>query len=87
MIRPALTEIGVFLIPFALYAMLLLVTRSGVLLPASWPIHLLARLLLGSLLLVIASFVLLADFSGAPPNSTYLPAHLANGRLVPGVER
>lgn len=87
MIRPALTEIGIFLIPFALYAMLLLVTRSGLLLPASWPIHLLARLLLGSVLLVIASFVLLADFSGAPPNSTYIPAHLVNGRLVPGVER
>ncbi|MGH6681595.1 MAG: DUF6111 family protein [Bradyrhizobium sp.] len=87
MIRPALTEIGIFLIPFALYAMLLLVTRSGLLLPASWPVHLLARLLLGSLLLVIASFVLLADFSAAPPNSTYIPAHLVNGRLVPGVER
>lgn len=87
MIRPALTEIGIFLIPFALYAALLLVTRSGLLLPASWPIHLVGRLLLGSLLLVIASFVLLADFSGAPPNSTYIPAHVVNGRLVPGVER
>lgn len=87
MIRPALTEIGIFLIPFAAYALFLLVTRSGLLIPASWPIHLLARLLLGSLLLVIASFVLLADFSGAPPNSTYIPAHLVNGRLVPGAER
>lgn len=87
MIRPALTEIGIFLIPFAAYALFLLVTRSGLLIPASWPIHLLARLLLGSLLLVIASFVLLADFSGAPPNSIYIPAHLVDGRLVPGVER
>jgi len=87
MIRPALTEIGIFLIPFAAYALFLLVTRSGLLIPASWPIHLLARLLLGSLLLVIASFVLLAGFSGAPPNSTYIPAHLMDGRLVPGAER
>ncbi|MGH6776586.1 MAG: DUF6111 family protein [Bradyrhizobium sp.] len=87
MIRPALTEIGIFLIPFAAYALFLLVSRSGLLIPASWPLHLLARLLLGSLLLVIASFVLLADFSGAPPNSTYIPAHLVDGRLVPGVEK
>ena len=87
MIRPALTELGIFLIPFAVYAILLLVTRSGLLVPASWPIHLLSRLLLGSLLLVIASFVLLADFSGGTPNSTYIPAHLVDGRLVPGVER
>ena len=26
----------------------------------------------------------LADFSGAPPVSTYVPAHIENGRLVPG---
>jgi hypothetical protein len=42
---------------------------------------------LGSLLLVIVSLVLLAQFSGGAPNSTYVPAHVENGRLVPGVER
>ena len=31
MIRPLLTEIGIFLIPFAAYAMFLIATRSGVL--------------------------------------------------------
>ena len=46
-----------------------------------------AKLVIGSLLLVIVSFVLLANFSGAPPNSTYVPAHIENGRLVPGVEK
>jgi len=46
-----------------------------------------AQLVLGSLLLVIASFVLLAHFSGAPPNSTYIPAHMENGKFVPGVEK
>ena len=40
-----------------------------------------------TLLLVIISFVLLAHFSGAPPDSTYIPAHIENGRLVPGVEK
>jgi hypothetical protein len=40
-----------------------------------------------SLLLVIISFLLLAHFSGAPPNSTYIPAHIENGKLVPGAEK
>ena len=87
MIRPVLTEIGIFLIPFAVYALFLIATRSGVLVSASWPGHLVAKLVLGSLLLVIISFVLLAHFSGAPPDSTYIPAHIENGRLVPGVEK
>ena len=48
---------------------------------------LIAKLLLGALLLVVVSFVLLAHFSGASPNSTYIPAHIENGKLVPGVEK
>ena len=87
MIRPILTEIGIFLIPFAAYAVFLIATRSGVLTSSSWPARLVARLVLGSLLLVVVSFVLLAQFSGAPPNSTYIPAHMEDGRLVPGVEK
>jgi Family of unknown function (DUF6111) len=87
MIRPALTEIGIFLIPFALYALFLIGTRSGLLVQSSWPFHLIAKLVIGALLLVIASLVLLANFSGAPPHSTYVPAHIENGRLVPGVEK
>ena len=30
MIRPVLTEVGIFLIPFAVYALFLVATRSGV---------------------------------------------------------
>jgi hypothetical protein len=87
MIRTVLTEIGIFLIPFAVYAIFLIATRSGVVLPASWPLHMLAKLTLGALVLVIVSFFLLAEYTGAPPNSTYVPAHVEKGRLVPGVER
>jgi hypothetical protein len=87
MIRPALTEIGIFMIPFAVYAAFLIATRSGLMVQSSWPIQLVAKLALGSLLLVVVSFILLAHFSGASPNSTYVPAHIENGRLVPGVEK
>ena len=86
MIRPVLTEVGIFLIPFAVYAMFLIATPSGVMASASWPAHLVAKLVLGSLLLVVVSFVLLAHFSGAPPDSTYVPAHIENGKFVPGAE-
>ena len=87
MIRPLLTEIGIFLIPFAAYAIFLIATRSGVLVSSSWPAHLVAKLVLGSLLLVVISFILLAQFSGAPPDATYVPAHIENGRLIPGAEK
>jgi Family of unknown function (DUF6111) len=87
MIRPALTEIGIFLIPFAVYALFLVLTRSGLLTRTSWPVKVVGRLLVGSLLLVVLSLVLLAQFSGAPPRSTYIPAHMENGKLVPGVEK
>ena len=87
MIRPVLTEIGIFLIPFAIYALFLIATRSGLLVQSSWPIQVVAKLALGALLLVLVSFLLLAHFSGAPPNSTYIPAHIENGKLVPGAEK
>ncbi len=87
MIRPALTEIGIFLIPFAAYALFLVATRSGLFVQSSWPVYTIARLGLVALALVIAGLVGLAHFSGAPPDSTYVPAHIENGRLVPGVEK
>ena len=87
MIRPVLTEVGIFLIPFAIYVMFLISTRSGVMASSSWPAHLIAKLVMGSLLLVVISFVLLAHFSGAAPDSTYIPAHIENGKFVPGIEK
>ena len=87
MIRPILTELGLFLAPFALYAAFLLLTRAEVLLPAAWTVPRVASLLIASLVLVAGSFFLLAQFSGAPPDAPYVPAHIDNGKFVPGVTR
>ena len=87
MIRSALTEIGIFLIPFAVYALYLIATRSGLLAKDSWPLRLVAWLAVAAMVLVVLSFVLLAHLSPAPPNSTYVPAHTENGKLVPGTDR
>ncbi len=85
MIRPALTEIGIFLIPFGVYVLFLLATNSTILAPESWPIRMVARLALAALLLVVVSLLLLVQFRGSSQNSTYVPAHVENGKLVPGV--
>jgi hypothetical protein len=87
MIRPLFTEIGLFLTPFVLYAAFLLATRSGVLQPQAWTPRRLAGLVIASLMLMVGSFLLLAQFSGAPPGSTYVPAHIEGGRFVPGTTR
>jgi hypothetical protein len=87
MIRPFLTETGLFLTPFVLYAAFLFGTRAGVLQSSSWSVQRLVGLVIASLVLVIGSFVVLAKYSGAPPGSTYVPAHVEDGKFVPGVTR
>ncbi|HEX5509024.1 MAG TPA: DUF6111 family protein [Pseudolabrys sp.] len=84
MIRPALTEIALFLTPFVLYAAFLIATRAGVLDPQHWPVSRLITLAIIALALIVGSFVYFANFSGAPPGSTYIPAHIENGKFVPG---
>lgn len=88
MIRPVLTEVVLFLVPFAVYALFLLATQAGVLRPESWSLPVLAWLTLAALVLVVGSFIVLAQFSGSPPGSTYVPAHIESGKFVPAqIER
>jgi Family of unknown function (DUF6111) len=84
MIRPVFTELALFLTPFAVYAIFLTATRAGVLHPDSWPLSRVAWLAISALVLMIGSFLVLAHFSGAPPGSTYVPAHVQDGQFVPG---
>ncbi len=85
MIRPVFTEVALFLIPFVVYAVFLWATRAGVLDPSSWSLARLAWLLIAALSLMVGSFVMLAQFGGAPAGSTYVPAHVDDGTLRPGV--
>lgn len=87
MIRPVLTEVGIFLIPFALYAVFLLATKSGLLTQESWPLHMIGKLAIVAFVMIIISLILLAHFSGASPDSTYVPAHIENGKFIPGTEK
>ncbi|HUC49135.1 MAG TPA: DUF6111 family protein [Xanthobacteraceae bacterium] len=87
MIRSISTEFALFLAPFVLYAGFLYATSVGVLHPSAWTVHRVSALFIFALALVIGSFVVLANFSGAPPNSVYVPAHLENGKLIPGTTK
>jgi hypothetical protein len=87
MIRPVLTEVLLFITPFVLYAVFLVATRAGLLDVKSWPLAHVATLAIIALLLVVGSFVYLSHFSGAPVGTTYVPAHIEDGKFVPGTTK
>ena len=87
MIRPVLTELALFLLPFVVYAVYLWGTRAGVLHPESWPLGTLMGLTIAALVLMAGSFIVLAQWGGEPAGSHYVPAHIENGKLVPGTTK
>ena len=87
MIRPVFTELALFHAPFVVYAIFLLATNTAVFTRASWPPKTLATLAIVALVLMLGSFAYLSHFSGSPVGSTYEPAHMEDGRLVPGKTR
>jgi len=82
MIRPVLTELALFLTPFVVYAIFLWATRAGVLDPAQWTLPRIGWLVIAALMLMIGSFVVLAQFGGSPPRSTYTPARVAHRKIA-----
>ena len=87
MIRPVLTELALFLVPFVLYALFLWATRARVLDIDRWSLNTFVWLTISALVLMFGSFLVFAQFSGAPRGSTYIPAHMENGKFVPGTTR
>jgi hypothetical protein len=87
MIRPALTEVVLFAAPFVLYAVFLWATRAHVLEPQAWSVTRLVWLTAAALILMIGSFIVFAQFGGVPIGSTYVPAHIEDGKLVPGTTK
>jgi quinol-cytochrome oxidoreductase complex cytochrome b subunit len=87
MIRPVLTELALFLAPFAAYVLFLLLTRGGVLDGMNWSLGRIGWLLMAAFVLMIGSFIVLAQWGGAPPGSTYVPAHIEDGQFVPGTTK
>jgi hypothetical protein len=47
----------------------------------------LALLSLLAMVLTAVGFAMIAEYGGTPAGSTYVPAHLENGQLVPGTTK
>ncbi len=84
MIRPVLTELAFFLAPFVAYAAFLWFSKTSMLDREYWTPKILMTLTIAALSMMIVSFILIGHFSGAPIGSTYEPAHVENGKLIPG---
>jgi hypothetical protein len=80
-------EVALFVAPFVAYGLFLWATREGILHPEKWSFGVLAGLSLVAVVLTAVGFVFIAQRSGAPAHSTYVPAHLENGQLIPGTAK
>jgi hypothetical protein len=87
MIRTILTELGLFALPFVVYVGFLYATRAGLLHPESWPMKRVVLLTAAAIILSAGGLAIFGDFTGSPPGSTYVPAHIENGKFVPGVTK
>jgi Family of unknown function (DUF6111) len=83
MIRALTEPLAFFLVPFALYACVMLAQLINPLLIDNWTRRVVVPLTLAGLLLAAGSLVLLGVMA---PRHTggYVPAHEENGRIVPG---
>ena len=73
-----------FLLPFGIYAGWLIATRGTVGTANDWPLRTITWLAIGGAALLVVSLVAFTHYSGAPPGSTYVPAQVIDGVLVPG---
>jgi hypothetical protein len=84
MIRLIAIEVALFLLPFVVFAVILMVRRRAVdfgLLRDEAPF---VELAIGGGVLVIVSLIGLAAFHDGAVGGTYVPDRFENGRLVPG---
>jgi hypothetical protein len=82
MIRRALFEILLFLLPFALYGAYWRLSTREESTPA--PRHPWTILFASGLVLVAASFLVWGITEGAGQQGRYVPPHVVDGRIVPG---
>lgn len=79
-----LLEIALFLTPFVLYALYLFATERDAREKEHWRMKVLIICAAGGCVLVIASLIVFSHFGGVSPGSVYVPAHMEDGKLVPG---
>ncbi len=83
MLRIALIDLVMFLLPFALYGAYMLLVR-GVAPGEIWRTAPLFWLLAAGCASLLIAMALLISFSGGKPGGTYHPPHMEDGVMKPG---
>ncbi len=83
MIRVLITQLILFLLPFILYAGYLFLTnklnkQAWIDAPRYW-------LIMSGLVVTVVGFLVMSQIHNNPLGGTYIPAHIENGVVVPGV--
>ncbi|MBW4091809.1 MAG: hypothetical protein HIU82_11995 [Proteobacteria bacterium] len=73
-----LTEVGLFLLPFAAFLALRLAAARG------WPSGFVLGWAGGALLVLLVGLFWFAQAHRLPPDATYVPARVSDGRIRPG---
>ena len=84
MVRYIAIDLVFFLLPFAAYAAWLYFTRGSARNSNDWQVRTVAYLSLAGAGLLIVAILAFTSFSQAPPDGVYVPAHVEDGRIVPG---
>lgn len=84
MVRFVLLDALFFLLPFAAYALWLLLTRRTVRNAEDWQIKTITWLALAGAALMVTVILIFIHYDSSPPGGTYVPAHIENGQIVPG---
>lgn len=82
MTRAIIQEVLLFLLPFAAFAIYLLIARRNPLAWSSWSKHV-SWVAIAGLALVIVSLIL-GGLLAERHTEGYVPTHMENGRVVPG---
>lgn len=82
MTRAIFQELLLFLLPFAAFAIYLVIVRRNPLAWSSWSDHV-SWVGIAGLMLVIAS-LFLGGFLAERHTGAFVPTHMENGRVVPG---
>jgi hypothetical protein len=84
MARTILTELLLFLVPFAVYAVVLYASSRDARQREHWPARTVASLAIAGFVLVIGGLLYFAHFDRAPTTGVYEPARYEDGKLIPG---
>jgi hypothetical protein len=73
-----------FLMPFAAYALWLMVTRRTIRDPDDWTVKTIAWLALAGAVLMVTVLVIFIHLDPSPAGGTYVPPRFEDGVIVPG---